>query len=1195
MKIKHFLILLLFVTAFCISEKVQASHFAGGDLTYKCVGQDSFQITTKIYRDCSGTQFGNILIQYEVWARNAAGSAAAIRTVTVHNRAMQVVDFDCSSLRTSCLPNPNFLYGLQQFTIDTIIHLPSLFGTSWNVSFCKIEFYLVQLCCRNSSTNTQGGGGFSLKAYINRCDAPNNNSPQMVNLPTLLVCNGAYTSFNMGAIDTFEFDSFSYSIVLPLASTSGNLIPFLPGFSFQKPFYYLGDNFWKLSIDSINGDLKFISTQLQQPTLAIKITEWRLINGTWIEVGYVIRDMQFYSVQCAPNNPPKVEFFPNTTLEQICQGQSTCFTIRARDPDSAYGHADTTVISWNYSLKGATFSSLNTPVKTVKNDVATVCWTADSSRVKPSPYWMVLRVTDGFCPISSSNAYALGVVVNPNFTVQINRQVQPCQTFKLTALPSRYLYNAAYSWKVCRETNGTYVDSLAQLMASDSVAKLQFNAAGRYIVRLGVSTNGACEKVAFDTLVVDTPMAVLLLSSDTLICKEEKIHLAPVVYHAKGKVSYRYYWGKDSATVAGNYTFIPVSSTQVRVLATDSLGCKNSDSVFVAVDSIPFVNLPQSRVACFGDSVELDAGDNQGKGQVVYNWLKEGLSVGQSQKIVLSAAGKYTVELIYANGCKVSDSTSFIYLDKIGSFVSGDTLVCAGENARLWSSGKTYRWYNIDDTLSYPHLATDSAVSFTVNTSRRIVLHMEVQSSQTTCSAFDTVEVKVKALPSPVVYSQKPVLCCSEFATVHVQPVGGELYCNTVPFIDSFQVNCVSPQRIVYRYTDSVACSNSDTFDVVVQKRVNAKVQLNKDTICSTHSIAAQVVLNEGVVTSYLWSTNGGGTLSNSTASAVAYLAHANDEQKQTINFTTVLKSNGICPDTTLTTSVWVAPGPQVLSSSLLPDSFCAPGDVTFQLSGIPANQYFWNFGDSGTTTNAQHHLLTTYQPAATHQYLKEGVYSITTKLISEHGCITDYQFPSQVRVFKKPSVYGTIKTSAYDDAHVMWYSPLAQLSDSVAHLTAGERFLLEWQLDGETIGSYANSPNSFPYKLKNSTVNYPREWQFLVRIVTEKGCADSFALPTLTLVPPLQVFIPNAFRPASAIPANSRFQIIADNYIKANLQIYNRWGQLIFQTNRLDETWDGRFNGENVMQGIYFYKLSIDGVDGRAYMYSGGVNLMRD
>lgn len=1195
MKIKHFLILLLFVTAFCISEKVKASHFAGGDLTYKCVGQDSFKITTKIYRDCSGTPFGNIPIQYQVKARPVTGNASITNTFTVHNWIMQVVDFDCSSLRTSCLPNPNFSYGLQQYIFDTIIHFPSFFGALWNVSFCKVEFNLVSLCCRNSSTNTYGGNGFSMRAYINRCDAPNNNSPQMVNLPTLLVCNGAFTSFNIGAIDTFEFDSFSYSFVLPQASEGGNMVSFLPGFSFQRPFYYTGDNFLKLSIDSINGDLKFISNQLQQPTLAIKITEWRLINGTWKEVGFVIRDMQFYSVQCAPNNAPKVEFFPNTTLQQICQGQSTCFTIRARDPDSAYGHADTTVISWNYSLKGATFSSLNTPVKTVKNDVATVCWTADSSRVKPSPYWMVLRVTDGYCPISSSNAYALGVVVNPNFTVQINRLAQPCQTFRLTALPSRYLYNAAYSWKVCRETNGTYVDSLAQLMASDSVAKLQFKEAGRYIARLGVTTNGACEKIAYDTLVVDTPMSVLLLSSDTLICKEEKIHLTPVVYNVKGKVSYRYYWGKDSATVAGNYTFTPVSLTQVRVLATDSLGCKNSDSVFVAIDSIPFVNLPQSKVACFGDSVELDAGDNQGKGQVVYNWLKEGLSVGQSQKIVLSAAGKYTVELIYANGCKVSDSINFIYLDKIGSFVSGDTLVCAGENARLWSSGKTYRWYNIDDTLSYPHLETDSTVSFTVKTSRRIVLHMEVQSSQTTCSAFDTVEVKVKALPSPVVYSQKPVLCCSEFATVHVQPVGGELYCNTVPFIDSFQVNCVSPQRIVYRYTDSVACSNSDTFDVVVQKRVNAKVQLNKDTICSTHSIAAQVVLNEGVVTSYLWSTNGGGTLSNSTASAVAYLAHANDEQKQTINFTTVLKSNGICPDTTLTTSVWVVPGPQVLSSSLLPDSFCAPGDVIFQLSGIPASQYFWNFGDSSTTTNAQHHLLTTFQPAATHQYLKEGVYSITTKLISEHGCITDYQFPLRVRVFKKPSVYGTIKTSAYDDALVMWYSPLAQLSDSVAHLTAGEQFLLEWQLDGETIGSYANSPNSFPYKLKNSTVNYPREWQFLVRIVTEKGCADSFTLTPLTLVPPLQVFIPNAFRPASAIPANCRFQIIADNYIKANLQIYNRWGQLIFQTNRLDETWDGRFNGENVMQGIYFYKLTIDGVDGRAYMYSGGVNLMRD
>ncbi len=62
------------------------------------------------------------------------------------------------------------------------------------------------------------------------------------------------------------------------------------------------------------------------------------------------------------------------------------------------------------------------------------------------------------------------------------------------------------------------------------------------------------------------------------------------------------------------------------------------------------------------------------------------------------------------------------------------------------------------------------------------------------------------------------------------------------------------------------------------------------------------------------------------------------------------------------------------------------------------------------------------------------------------------------------------------------------------------------------------------------------------------------------------------------------------DNY---RLQIYSRWGNLIFETNDLDEGWDGKYRGEYVPEGIYAWFLSISDGAGRIYEERGTVMMM--
>jgi gliding motility-associated-like protein len=71
-------------------------------------------------------------------------------------------------------------------------------------------------------------------------------------------------------------------------------------------------------------------------------------------------------------------------------------------------------------------------------------------------------------------------------------------------------------------------------------------------------------------------------------------------------------------------------------------------------------------------------------------------------------------------------------------------------------------------------------------------------------------------------------------------------------------------------------------------------------------------------------------------------------------------------------------------------------------------------------------------------------------------------------------------------------------------------------------------------------------------------------------------IYVPNAFTPNGY---NSIFKPIGEIVITKSyyFAIYNRWGQLLFETTDKDQGWDGRFNGEFVSAGAYIYHLKID------------------
>ncbi len=90
-----------------------------------------------------------------------------------------------------------------------------------------------------------------------------------------------------------------------------------------------------------------------------------------------------------------------------------------------------------------------------------------------------------------------------------------------------------------------------------------------------------------------------------------------------------------------------------------------------------------------------------------------------------------------------------------------------------------------------------------------------------------------------------------------------------------------------------------------------------------------------------------------------------------------------------------------------------------------------------------------------------------------------------------------------------------------------------------------------------------------------------------------INLVFPNAFAPNST-PPNHEFKPVGEFFGKYNIQIFNRWGELLYETQNINEGWDGTYNGQLVQQGSYVYKVSMIDLGGRRFNQSGTVLLIK-
>lgn len=448
-----------------------------------------------------------------------------------------------------------------------------------------------------------------------------------------------------------------------------------------------------------------------------------------------------------------------------------------------------------------------------------------------------------------------------------------------------------YQWQL----NGNNISS------SPTIAVTQ---QGQYI--LTVSDSAGCNGT--DTLLIFVNNPQVSLGNDTILCNGNTITLT-------APSGFAYVWTLNSNNL-NNSTSTNLSTQQglYSVTITDTIGCSDSDSVFITVNN-PTVSLGADVILCNNDSVLITATAGFSQYQWQFNSINfptTGLSVFVSQP------GTYSIIAFDSAGC-IAQDTVLVSADFVTLSLINDTAFCFGNTITVNAPGgfSSYQWQLNNNTIS-------NSNSLIVSQSGNYSLTV---SNINGCTSADNVIVTVNPLPQ-ITTTGSGTVCYGQSVTLTAS--GGTVYNWSPPsFLSSTNgatTICTPATDIDYIVTgtDANGCSNIAEVNILVNENPVAKFNYSVDYGCNGIELKAQN--NSTSASGYQWSF-GDGSFSQE-SHPVHYYTILQNASLQLIAF------NGICADTASINNIsFEAP-----RLNEIPNVFTPNGDLIndcFEIEGL--------------------------------------------------------------------------------------------------------------------------------------------------------------------------------------------------------------------------------------------------------------------
>ncbi len=194
----------------------------------------------------------------------------------------------------------------------------------------------------------------------------------------------------------------------------------------------------------------------------------------------------------------------------------------------------------------------------------------------------------------------------------------------------------------------------------------------------------------------------------------------------------------------------------------------------------------------------------------------------------------------------------------------------------------------------------------------------------------------------------------------------------------------------------------------------------------------------------------------------------------------------------------------------------------------------------------------------------------------------------SQAYTIIATSQYGCLDTLSF--TAIVHPAAVLYIVDSVT-LYPGETYQISPQTNCTIFTWFPSAGLNYSY-IGNPVASPAINTKYIVYGTTEWGCVTKDSI-NIYVDPETLLALPNAFTPGNG--PNNEFKIIKRGIASLNyFRIFNRWGNQIFETNNIDQGWNGDFNGVPQPLGVYVYEVEAVTSTGEIFKKHGNTTLIR-
>ena len=679
-----------------------------------------------------------------------------------------------------------------------------------------------------------------------------------------------------------------------------------------------------------------------------------------------------------------------------------------------------------------------------------------------------------------------------------------------------------------------------------------------------------------------------------------------------GVPPYTYSWTNSATTQnitnlqAGNYT----------VTVQDANGCtaQSTSNVLTTLSPLPvqILNITGTTVlTCTTPSIVLQA-----TGGVTYNWTGGNTPTNDTNTIILP--GTYTVNMVDPNGCPVSQTitlTQNITPPTPGiTNITGTTIIdCNAPSIDLQATGGgTYQWNN--------NLGTAANVNITQAGTYTVVV-----TAANGCQ--DSATVSTTVAPVPTVTVSDTTICSGQSVTLTptYYPAGGQAIWTNGQLTPTISVSPATTTMYSVLYTWN-GCTA--TGDITVTVNPTPTVSVSGATICfgDTTQLTAQ---GNPVNGSYNWITT------NETTASISVNPQA------TTSYTVTYSLNG-CTSAPSSATVSVTPLPTLSVPGI---TICEGASGTLTATpNVPGGTYTWSQGGTGASITESPQTTTSYDVSYTVNGCASNLASSTITVNplptasfivdTTSGCVpvlvhleADTTGQQATYTWTSNGAAGSVGSSAqmtfsmggcYDVTLTATMNGCSSSSTQsslvcvqdypIAGFTANPPVFTE---SSQTVNFNNTSVGASGYVWNfgdgnvTNTENPDHLFQgtgdgFTITLIasTSMGCMDSISLDINANLG-AAFFVPNTFTP-DGDKYNQIFKPVFSTGVSTDgyeMLIYNRWGEIMFESHNIYVGWDGSYGTEGLdcPSGTYTYKISF-GLSGTedTNIVTGHVNLLR-